>query len=145
MGGHRWRSTSTRCWLHQRHSYSGSPINIDLPQTTTARAAIGEFANSFLHTDMRHSPFAAEDLTRQGVHPLLCQAFALLHALTHARGKPEEQQFWQDWQRLAAETRQLAPVLRELDWLRTEYARARWNPLSPLSAIAQLWRDWRSR
>lgn len=117
-----------------------------LPVDETVRTSIDEFANRFLRTGMRHSRYTREDLRADpDMLPLLVEAYDWLDRLARDQAGPADEALWRDWLRIENALRALAPLLQEMDWLRGRLERARWNPLSPATALRQLWRDWRSR
>lgn len=114
------------------------------PEATTPRA-IAEYAHEFLRPGMRHSRFGPQDLRGDADLPaLVSEAYGWLHRLAHDEIAPDDQRFWAAWGHIEASLRDLAPILREMDWLRLRLEQARWNPLTPLLALRQLWRDYRN-
>lgn len=119
--------------------------HLNLPADATTPAAITEYAQQFLRPGMRHSRFGPQDLAREpDLPPLVGEAYGWLHRLAHDELDPGDPQFWAAWSGIEASLQALAPLLREMDWLRVQLERARWNPFTPLLALRQLWRDWRS-
>ena len=118
---------------------------LDLPVNETVRLSISEYAGAFLRTGMRHSRFLPEDLKRDAdVHPLVAEAFSWLYRLAHDQVQPGDEALWSDWNRIEADLRTLNPLLREMDWLRDQLDRSRWNPFSVWLNLQQLWRSWKS-
>lgn len=119
---------------------------LELPLGDAEQAAVGEFAQSFLRKGMRHSRFGLEDLRADAaLPPLVTESYSWLYRLAHDRVTPADDILWHDWHRLEIQLRELAPLLREMDWLRARLESARRNPFSPWLSLRQLWRDWRSR
>ncbi len=119
---------------------------LGLPLDDRQRHGVEDYARSFLRQGMRHSQFRPEDLALDPhSHPLLRRAYSWLHRLAHDEVSAGDEMLWRDWARIQDRLNELAPLLREMDWLRGQLDAARWNPFTPVHALRQLWRDWRSR
>ena len=118
---------------------------LELPVNGAVRASMNEYAGTFLRAGMRHSQFQPEDLKRDAdVHPLVAEAFTWLHRLAHDQVRPGDEDFWSAWGRIEADLGTLNPLLKEMDWLRDQLDRSRWNPFSIWLNLQQLWRSWKS-
>lgn len=119
---------------------------LQLPLEAAQKQAIADYAQTFLRPGMRHSQFQLADLAEDArVNNLVRQAYSWLHRLAHDQVQADDPDLWQDWDRIKQALDDLAPLLIEFDRLRVQLNRVRWNPASPAQALAQLWRDWRSR
>ncbi|MEJ2761392.1 MAG: hypothetical protein P8126_07615 [Gammaproteobacteria bacterium] len=118
---------------------------LDIPLDAAVREGIREYAGGFLRQDMRHSRFTLEDLVdNPNIIGVVRRAYPILHRLAHDQTSLQDPALWREWSRVEQELADLGPVLVEMDRLRTQLLKTRWNPFSPLAALRQQWRNLRS-
>jgi hypothetical protein len=117
---------------------------LDLPLTATTKGAIQEYADQFLHLDLRHSHFTDEDLDNNlRVNSLTRDAYRWLRRLATDEIDQDSPQFWQDWSRIESALANLGPVLHYLDQVEADLRCARRSALGPLQAVPQMWQNLR--
>ena len=73
------------------------------------------------------------------------EAYAWLHRMAIGELSVRDSDFWQDWERIAAELEDLRPVLRQMERLKAEARSAALNPFGPLQVVPDLVRRARGR
>lgn len=114
---------------------------LNLTMTSDVDAAIWAYAEQFLRPELQHSRLTDEDLDRDArANDLARDAYRWLHRLATDEIDRSAPELWEDWERIERTLTSMAPVLRHLDRVEADLRRARWNPLSPLQVIPQVWR-----
>ncbi|MFQ5659630.1 MAG: sulfotransferase family protein [Gammaproteobacteria bacterium] len=117
---------------------------LQLPHDAQTEQAVQDYARHFLASDLRHSHFNNEDLGRDlHLNVLTRDAYRWLYRLAADELTADNEMMWQDWQRIEEALMAMAPVLSHIDRVEAEFRRARWNPLSFIAAVHQLWRYYR--
>ena len=117
---------------------------LDVPLTADATAGIQEYANEFLHANLRHYRFTEEDLIKNPqVNCLTRDAYLWLHRLATDSVEPNSPEVWHDWEQIENALSAQAPLLRYVDQLEAELRRARRSVLGPLQLIPQAWLNMR--
>ena len=114
-----------------------------LPVGAPAAAAIQAYAEGFLRPGMRHSVFTDRDLEGGGVNELTRAAYRWLRPLATDECEAGDAQRWRAWEDIERRLAALAPVLRHVDRVQSDFRRAQWNPFGPLQAAAHAWRRLR--
>ncbi len=85
---------------------------LGLPLTAERTAAIGQFAESFVSTELRHHQFSREDLAHSPfVFDAMFQAYDLLLAAARQPELGSDRQFIASWDALETELRRISSVL----------------------------------
>ncbi len=117
-----------------------------LPVGVEQELAIEQYAQDFLRPGKPLSRYTLDDLdTDPRVPPLVSQAYRLLYRLAQGKLARDDPAFWQELAQIDTSVADLGPLLDEFDYMRRRQNRALWNPASPVQALGQVWRDYRSR
>jgi hypothetical protein len=117
---------------------------LDLPLTAATTAGIQEYANQFLHRNLRHHHFTEEDLINNPqVNSLTRDAYRWFHRLATDRVEPYSPHLWHEWEQIENALSAQAPLLRYVDQLEGELRRARRSIMGPLQLIPQAWLNMR--
>jgi len=118
--------------------------NLDLPLTAAATAGIQEYAEQFLHPNLRHYHFTEEDLINNPqVNSLTRDAYRWLYRLATDSVEPYSPQVWHEWEQIENALSAQAPLLRYVDQLEAELRRAQRSIFGPLQLIPQAWLNMR--
>lgn len=102
-----------------------SGLGLEVNERT--RAAIADFAGTFLRADWRHTRFDDRDLQADTtLHPLVREAALLLSKLARDEDALDDAKVWEAWRQLDRRHREQAPVLRLVDQLNADNRRGRW-------------------
>lgn len=117
---------------------------LDLPLTAATRSGIHEYANQFLHSNLRHYHFTEEDfINNSRVNCLTRDAYCWLRRLATDTVTPDSPELWQDWEQIENALSAQAPLLRYIDQLEAEVRRAQRSIIGPLQLIPQAWLNMR--
>jgi hypothetical protein len=117
---------------------------LDLPLTAATTAGIQEYANEFLHGNLRHHHFTDEDLINNPrLNNLTRDAYRCLHRLATDRVEPHSPELWHEWEQIENALSVQAPLLRYVDQLEGELRRAQRSIIGPLQLIPQAWLNLR--
>ena len=117
---------------------------LDLPVTAATTAGIKEYANQFLHGNLRHHHFTEEDLINNPqVNSLTRDSYRWLRRLATDRVEPHSPERWHEWEQIENGLSAQAPLLRYVDQLEAELHRARRSVIGPLQLIPQAWLNMR--
>ena len=117
---------------------------LDLPVTAATTAGIKEYANQFLHGNLRHHHFTEEDLINNPqVNSLTRDSYRWLRRLATDRVEPHSPELWHEWEQIENGLSAQAPLLRYVDQLEAELRRARRSVIGPLQLIPQAWLNMR--
>jgi len=113
---------------------------LDLPLTAATTAGIQEYANEFLHGNLRHHHFTEEELINNPrVNSLTRDAYRWLRRFATDSVEPYSPQLWHEWEQIENALSAQAPLLRYVDQLEAELRRARRSFIGPLQLIPQAW------
>jgi hypothetical protein len=117
---------------------------LDLPVTAATTAGIREYANQYLHGNLRHHHFTEEDLINNPqVNSLTRDAYRWLRRLATDSVKPESPQLWHEWEQIENALSAQAPLLRYVDQLEADLRRAQRSIIGPFRLIPQAWLNMR--
>ena len=117
---------------------------LDVPLTAATTAGIQEYANKFLHGNLRHHHFTEEDLINNPqVNSLTRDAYRWFRQLATDSVEPYSPELWQHWEQIENALSAQAPLLRYVDQLEGELRRARRSIIGPLQLIPQAWLNMR--
>jgi hypothetical protein len=117
---------------------------LDVPLTAATTAGIQEYAQQFLHADLRHYRFTQEDLIKNSqVNSLTRGAYLWLRQLATDSAEPNSPEVWHTWEQIENALSAQAPLLRYVDQLEAELRRAQRSVFGPLQLIPQAWLNMR--
>lgn len=117
---------------------------LDLPVTAATTAGIKEYANQFLHGNLRHHHFTEEDLINNPqVNSLTRDAYRWLRRLATDSVNPDSPQLWHEWEQIENALSAQAPLLRYVDQLEAELRCAQRSIIGPFRLIPQAWLNMR--
>ncbi|HET7313162.1 hypothetical protein [Salinisphaera sp.] len=110
------------------------------------QAGVDEYANRFLQKDKPASRFTRDDLFADPrVNRWTAEGYALLDEVAADDLTLDSPAFTRRWADIEAAVDDLGPLLAEFDHMRAATVRARWNPVSPVEEMRQIWRDLKAK
>jgi len=117
---------------------------LDIPLTAGTTAGIQEYANQFLHGNLRHHHFTEDDLINNPqLNTLTRDAYRWLRRLATDSVEPHSAQIWHEWEQIENALSAQAPLLHYVDQLEGELRRARRSVIGPLQLLPQAWLNMR--
>lgn len=120
--------------------------DLGLPLGAAEHAGIDEYAHGFLQKDKPASRFTRDDLFADPcVNRWTAEGYALLDEVAADDLTLDSPAFARRWADIETAVHDLGPFLAEFDHMRANTVRARWNPVSPIEEMRQVWRDLKAK